>query len=104
MGRVRLAASARAFLLSEAAYLEARNPDAAERFLARLREAQRHLARFAELGFEPDAPPVPGVRRLIVGQYVIDYEIADGVVILAIRHGRQHDPSIPLDDDFDYEV
>ena len=38
-------------------------------------------------------------------EYLVDYEIAGGVVnIIAIRHGRQRPPEQPLDTDDDYEA
>jgi len=43
--------------------------------------------------------------RLIVGDYVLDYDFDDSVVsITAIRHGRQLDPDLEKDDDFDFEA
>lgn len=48
---------------------------------------------------------MPGVLRLVMGAYLIDYEIGEsGVRILAIRHGRERPPGMPLDDDFDFEA
>ena len=62
------------------------------------------LAQFPDAGFERAAPPVPGVRRLVVGDYLIDYcMVSDDVVILLIRHGAQSEPP-PADPDFDYEA
>jgi plasmid stabilization system protein ParE len=104
MKKVVLAGQARAFLLAEAAYLRARNPLAADRFVQRLREARVNLARFEAIGFERDAPPVPGTRRLVVGDYLLDYLIAERIEIVAIRHGRQADPDVPIEDDFNYEA
>lgn len=104
MKKVVLAGQARAFLLAEAAYLRARNPAAAIRFVERLREARVNLARFEALGFERDAPPVTGLRRLVVGDYLLDYLVAERIEIVAIRHGRQADPELPIDADFDFEV
>jgi plasmid stabilization system protein ParE len=104
MKKVVLAGQARAFVLAEAAYLKARNPQAAERFVERLREARVNLARFEAIGVERDAPPVPGTRRLVVGDYLLDYLITQRIEIVAIRHGRQADPDVPVEDDFDYEA
>lgn len=43
--------------------------------------------------------------RLVVGDYVLDYDIRDdGVAITSIRHSRQQDPDLEKDDDFDFEV
>jgi len=39
-----------------------------------------------------------------MGEYLVDYEVIDRVVIVVtIRHGRQRPPSQPLDPDDDYE-
>jgi hypothetical protein len=43
--------------------------------------------------------------RLIVGDYVLDYDLStDEVAITSIRHGRQQDPDLAKDADFDYEA
>lgn len=60
MKRVVLSASARSFLLAEATYLRARNPVAAERFVARLREARTNLARFEALVLSAMRHQFPG--------------------------------------------
>jgi hypothetical protein len=57
------------------------------------------------MGFEKSGLPVPGVRSLVVGTYVLDYEIAgNDLLILAIRPGQVPEPSLEADDDFDYEA
>ncbi len=104
MKKVVLSQKARSYLLSESRYLRERNPAAAMRFVERLREARHSLARFETIGFERDAPPVPGVRRFLVGDYVLDYFVGAFIEIVAIRHGRQAEPESPRDDDFDYEA
>ncbi len=104
MARVRLAGPARSFLRKEANYLRQYSPQAAEAFLQRMREAREHLHRFPLMGFEKSGLPVPGVRSLIVGAYILDYEIAGSdLLILAIRAGQVPEPSLEVDDDFDYE-
>ena len=103
MKRVLLSPKARAFLLSEAGYLRKHSPRAAERFLERLREARRSLSHFDQLGFSQDALPVPGIRRLIVGDYVLDYFPGEIIMIVAIRHGRQGEVAISGDDIEDFE-
>jgi len=102
--RVLLAPAARAFLLSEASYLRQHSPRAAERFLERLREARRSLDRFDQLGFSHDALPIPGIRRLIVGDYILDYFPGETIMIVAIRHARQRDPDLDDDRNEDFEV
>lgn len=70
-----------------------------------MNEARANLANFPELGLGSERLPVPGARRLIVGDYVLDYECSnDLVTVLAIRHGRQRPFYIEPDDDIDYEV
>jgi plasmid stabilization system protein ParE len=101
--RVLLAPKARAFLLSEAKYLRERSTGAAERFLDRMRQARRLLARFEQLGFERDALPIPGIRRLIIGDYAMDYFPGDTIMIVSIRHGRQMETEIEEDEIADFE-
>lgn len=44
------------------------------------------------------------MRRLIVGDYLLDYEVGKNEIhIVAIRHGRQLSPDVGLEEDFDYE-
>ena len=105
MRKVRLSGNARAFLQREAKYLRERSPSAAETFLARLREAQRNLAQFPEIGRRKEALPMQGAMRLVVGEYILDYDLAaDGVAITSIRHTRQNDPDMAHDTDFDFET
>jgi len=104
MKQVLLAPKARAFLLAEARYLRDRSPRAADRFLDRLRDARRSLGRFDQIGFAHDALPIPGIRRLVVGDYLLDYFSGDVITVVAIRHGRQAEVIIPSDDFADYEV
>lgn len=67
-------------------------------------EARRNLARFPELGLESERLPVPGSRRLVIGDYLLDYEVMEGeVVILSVRHHRQQPIAPEIEDDFDYE-
>lgn len=43
--------------------------------------------------------------RLVVGDYILDYDLDDkGVAITVIRHGRQQDPDLAKDEDFDFEA
>jgi len=103
MKRVLLAPKARSFLLSEASYLRSNSQRAADRFLTRIREARRALGRFEDLGFPNDALPLPGLRRLIIGDYVLDYVPGDIVMIVAMRHGRQSESAIITDEIDDFE-
>ena len=103
MKRVLLVPKARSFLLSEASYMRSHSQLAGDRFLGRIREARRALGRFDELGFPNDALPVPGLRRLIIGDYVLDYVPGDPVMIVAMRHGRQSENAIIADEIEDFE-
>ena len=65
---------------------------------------RRSLGKFPDLGRRRDGLPVEGSMRLVVSDYILDYEFDDHVVsITAIRHGRQLDPDLERDDDFDFE-
>jgi plasmid stabilization system protein ParE len=103
MAKVLLSSRARNYLLKEAKYLRDRNPAAASAFVARLRHARHLLADFPELGSGKKGLPHGDMRCLVVGDYLVDYEVkADEVWILAIRHGRQLDINIEPDDaDYD---
>jgi plasmid stabilization system protein ParE len=62
------------------------------------------LAEFPQLGAEKPLP-IPGLRRLVMGDYVLDYEVRDDEVhVLNTRHGRQNDPDLEIEPDIDYEV
>ena len=101
--KVRLSGSARAYLRAETAYLRQFSPRAAKAFVERIKEATSNLARFPALGRGIGHLPIPGMHRLVMGDYVIDYEPAeDEILILSIRHGRQQPPE-EIGPDFDYE-
>lgn len=105
MPKVRLSAQAADYLRAEAHYLRQHSRRAAEAFVMRMQEARANLARFPDIGLGSGRLPVPGARRLIVGDYVLDYELSDDIItVLAIRHGRQQPPDIEPDEDFDYEA
>jgi plasmid stabilization system protein ParE len=105
MTKVRLSKNARIFIQREAKYLRERNQAAAESFLGRLRQARRNLAQFPRIGHEKTSLPIEGAMRLVVGDYILDYDLDDeGVAITAIRHGRQQDPDLDKDEDFDFEA
>ena len=103
--RVRLSASARAYLKQEAAYLRDRNRIAANNFLDHMRAARKDLEHFAEAGFEGEALPIPGMRRLIRVGYRIDYKVENGNVLIAAISSSINTPLDRPgdDDDFNYE-
>jgi plasmid stabilization system protein ParE len=102
--RVRLSQDALSFLRKETRYLKQHSPAAARRLLAGIDDIRSSLARFPRMGPRADDEPVPGSRRLVLGDYVLSYDI-DGadIAITAIRHGRMQPEAPALDDDFDYE-
>ncbi|MFN3549758.1 MAG: type II toxin-antitoxin system RelE/ParE family toxin [Mesorhizobium sp.] len=67
-------------------------------------DALASLASFPDLGRNIARLSVPGARRLVVGDYVIEYDLsADAVYVLAIRHGRQIGEDPEMDGDMDFE-
>jgi len=104
MHKVKLSGNARKFIQREAKYLRERNQAAAETFLNRFRNAKHNLAKFPRMGREKESLPVEGSMRLVVGDYIMDYDFdGDVVAITSIRHGRQQDPDLAKDDDFNFE-
>lgn len=102
--KVIVAPAARDYIRSEAAYLRQRNLQAAQQFSDNLKRLRQHLGQFPAIGHVTDEVIIPGVRRFVLGAYLVDYEIRpQTIVILAIRHGHQRPPGLALDDDFDFE-
>lgn len=65
-------------------------PDAAARTAQRLRAAPQRLLDFPRLGERIDAYAPREVRRIVVGQYEIRYELADATIfILRLWHMRE---------------
>ena len=101
--RVIVARQVKDFLAAEKAYLRKHSNSASQRLTYRMREAARMLSDFPMLGSER-ALPVKEIRRLVLDDYVLDYEIREREVhILNMRHGRQQDPYLEYEDDFDLE-
>ncbi|CDZ48336.1 type II toxin-antitoxin system RelE/ParE family toxin [Neorhizobium galegae] len=66
----------------------------------KLRNARSLLSQHPEIG--KVKPGSNGVRVLVIGPYLIEYEVdSDGVLILIVRHGRQDDR--PDEDEDIYE-
>jgi len=104
MPKVRLSTKASDYLKQEARYLRDRNPAAAVAFVVRIRQAQQLLSDFPEVGPGKRGLPLSDMRCLVVGDYLMDYQVRDGDVrVLAIRHGRQPEITIEFDD-VDYDV
>lgn len=92
MVRVLLSKDASSFARREASYLRRHSPKAAARFTQRLIEARRILASFPNIGPDQETPTYPGLRRLIVGDYILDYLLGDPIRVVGLRHGRQQPP------------
>lgn len=104
MTKVELSRSARRYFLQETAYLRQRSRPAAEVFRTRISKALDTLASFPRAGFSHDGLPVPDISRMVVGNYILDYQTEkERVLILSIRHGRQA-PLAELAEDFSYEA
>ncbi len=104
MRKVLFAPPARHFIEQEIRYLRDRNPAAAFAFRASVARLGRQLARFPHSGFPRQDIPLAGLYRIVLGDYRIDYELTDdAVLVLLVRHGRQAEPGLPVDDDADYE-
>ncbi|EEZ32416.1 Plasmid stabilization system [Brucella sp. NF 2653] len=102
--KVIVSPAARDYIKSEIAYLKLRSPSAAVQLSEDLKRLKRDLGRFSQMGHFTEELPVPGIRRFMMGAYLIDYEIrADAILIFAIRHGRERPPILPPDEDFDFE-
>lgn len=72
-------------------FIATHDPNAAERFSLRIRQAIGKLVNFPALG--RPVQDLEKVREFVAGNYVVRYlhgEDEDGVVILRIWHGREH--------------
>lgn len=88
--------SASADLVRLHAFLAPVAPDAAARVVQRLSRAPDRLKDFPRLGEKLDAYEPREVRRLIVGDYELRYEIANATIfVLRLWHSREHRPPAP---------
>lgn len=56
------------------------------------------------MGFEKEGLPVSGSRSLVVGNYVLDYDLhGEGVYVTAIRPGQKPEIALEVTENFDYE-
>ncbi|QGG89897.1 type II toxin-antitoxin system RelE/ParE family toxin [Agrobacterium sp. MA01] len=102
--KVVVSPSARAYVAREAGYLRERNRAAGERLLHDFKQFLTALAQSPMMGQDATELPLGGIRRFVLGDYLIHYEVgAAAIVILTIRHGRERPPELPLDDASDYE-
>jgi plasmid stabilization system protein ParE len=102
--RLRLSGQVREFILSETKHLKAHSPSAAIRFRADMDKALSNLQHYPAIGRKDESHPIEGVRRIVIGDYVVHYSaMAEIVDILRLRHARQSDPWIEIEDD-DFEL
>lgn len=102
--KVRLSERARTYIREETRYLKARSTAAAKEFTAHIAKARLNLSAFTQMGFESDDLPVDGMRRLVVGDYLMDYEVTEQEIhVVSIRSGKRLSQSTILEPDSDYE-
>lgn len=88
---IRWTHKARDDLLRLHAHLHPVAPDAAARMAQALARAPDRLRDHPRIGERLDAYAPREVRRIIVSDYEMQYEIADGVLyILRLWHSREH--------------
>ena len=101
----RLSNEARDFLHNEARHLQTHSSAAARRLLESIREAKRKLSDFPFMGSIDEDYLVPPSRRLVVGEYVLTYDVAgDTESITSIWHGRMGAHVRDIDEDVDFEA
>jgi plasmid stabilization system protein ParE len=101
--KVRFSSEARRYLAREAAYLRERSPSGAARFQRIVERARRQIASFPESGLTESIVAIAGARRIVVEEYLFDYDLADGVAtIMIVRHSR-NTPTVAIEPDADYE-
>lgn len=67
-----------------------------------MRHARDLLAKFPELGTGKKGLPHSDMRCLIVGDYLLDYQVRSDEILLLAGHGKQLEVSIEPDDtDYD---
>ena len=96
--KLTLSKNAIGFIRQERTYLERFNPHAAEAVVKQLQRAFQLLTQYPMAGEEYTL--LPGRRRFVSGDYVIDYRIGRQVLTVShIRHGRQMAPELEKDGD-----
>jgi plasmid stabilization system protein ParE len=100
--KVVISRDAAKYLRDERNYIGRFDARAAEATMRQIQDAFKTLAAYPNAGSL--ALPLEGRRRYVTAPYVIDYSLTDTAILIAsIRHGRQNDPSIGIDDDLDFE-
>lgn len=90
-----MAPRARVWFLGEVAYLAERNPEAARKFVSRIRAARETLAQYPRSGRMGE---IAGTRIVVVTPYILTVRLQSGEIeIVAIRHAKQGDARAPDD-------
>jgi len=89
--KVQWTSKASADLVRLHAFLEPVAPDAAARIIQQLAKAPNRLLDYPRIGEKLEAYEPREVRRIIVGNYEMRYEIAAGAIfILRLWHSREN--------------
>lgn len=89
MARIVRSRPARADLRDIWLYIAQDSIEAADRFLDRLNQTVRTIAGSPDIGERQDHLR-PGLRRFVVGNYLIFYEpIEDGIRVVRVLHGAR---------------
>lgn len=78
-------------------YIKKDNPQAARAFKQKILEKARLLKKYPELGKNIDDPRLPGIRILIIGNYLALYEIKkdeQAVHLHTFCHGARDYPNL----------
>jgi toxin ParE1/3/4 len=95
MARLTITDTARSDLHEIHSHIAKDKPEAARRFVERLRAKARLLAETPGMGRSRGEDLRPGLFSFPVGQYVLFYgEQSDGIVLVRVIHGSRDLPSL----------
>lgn len=101
--KVRLSSEASAYIAKEARYLQDRSASGALRFKDIVKRALQLIGEHPAAGFQQSGVPIKGSHRVVIGEYLFDYDVIRDVAwIQNVRHSR-NTPTIPIEPDADYE-
>lgn len=101
--KVRLSSEARTYIAQEARYLRDRSASGARKFKEIVDRALLLIGQHPAAGFQESGVPIKGSHRVVIGDYLFDYDIIRDVAwIQNVRHSR-NTPTIPIEPDADYE-
>lgn len=95
MARLTITESARADLQEIHSYIAKDNPEAARRFIKRLRDKARQLSETPGMGRSRTEDLRPNLFSFPVGSYVLFYrEQPGGIVLVRVIHGSRDLPAL----------